>query len=160
MHGHRIQHCFRLRPCWSLLPLAYFIIRSLRKGRQEGDGDPATNAVGGFVMLVFTAAILFASALPFALALPATLDMARGHFSVARGCVTSFTRTVDHANHDIADTYFSLGSKPFHFNISYWLPGFRNEDDLIHEGDGLQITTVGAQVLRVERLATACSSRV
>ena len=82
----------------------------------------------------------------------------QGNMTVIQGCVINFNRTVNQNEHNLADTYFAIGSTPFHFNSSPWFPGFHNEEDVIKPGDGLRIFRRDGTIVKILRAPEACHS--
>lgn len=126
----------------------------LRPGRVRGD-----KIVGGARSVLFLIAILLvavAALLPMAIGFWARRELARGQFEEFQGCVAKFNREVLANDHNISDTFFSLAGRDFHLTSNPWLPGFHNEENAIHAGDGLRIAVSGSSILRVEKDGRFC----
>jgi hypothetical protein len=111
-------------------------------------GDPVINQAGALAALVIgvTAIALFYLA---------PLRNLSAKPSSHEGCVLAFRQEIHPNEHNIVDTYFSVGGHAFHFNSSPWLsppPGL----DTIKPGEGLRITTRGDTVLRIEEAPALC----
>ena len=137
-----------------LLAIAALMIFGIFRKPPKSQRDSFLGKGGYFLMLGLVVVALAASLSP--LALRPWAEATSKKASVVEGCVADFQRIVHPNGHNIADTYFSVGGVGFHFNSSPWLPGFHNEDDIIHPGDGLRITRSGTTVLRIERSPTSC----
>ncbi|HWE44717.1 MAG TPA: hypothetical protein VG407_01705 [Caulobacteraceae bacterium] len=119
--------------------------------------DPTVNRAVAVFVLLFASASLIGSISPFFLGVLAQHAQARGQVQIVEGCVRGYQRVV--GAHDVADTYFSIGGTAFHFNSSPWLPGFRNEADVIRPDQGLKITKSNNIVIRVEVAPNACGAK-
>lgn len=138
--------------------IAFLLIRNLRKSNPSRGGDPLVNRAVSALMLFGIVASLISASIPFFQGLSAKRALESGHVSVVQGCVREFDRQVHENEHNLTDTYFSVGGRPFHFNSSPWLPGFHNEANAITAGEGLRVTTTGDTVLRIERAPAACAT--
>ena len=139
-----------------LLIVVAFIISAIRNPKLFRGDDPTLNRATGSMALLGIAAVLIASSFPFFFGLMARSAISSGKVSVWQGCVQNFEQ--HHGDHDLTDTYFTLGAKTFHFNSSPWLPGFHDQRDEIRPNDGLRIVNSGDMVLRIERQPGNCTN--
>jgi hypothetical protein len=139
-----------------LLIVAVLLIGAIRNPKLFRGDDPTLNRAGGAMALLGIAAVLVASSFPFFFGLIARTAISSGRVSVWQGYVRNFEQ--HHGDHDLIDTYFTLGDKSFHFNSSPWLPGFHDERDEIRPNDGLRIVNSGDMVLRIERQPGNCTN--
>ncbi|WP_158915705.1 hypothetical protein [Caulobacter sp. S45] len=136
--------------------VAVFLVVAIRSPRFFRRGDSTLNRAIAIVALVAVGAIMLTASLSFWTSLKSKEILSRNGGVVIQGCVRDFRRDVHQGEHNIADTYFSIGDQSFHFNASPWISGFHNEDDAIRPDDRLRITMKGASILRIERAPNAC----
>jgi hypothetical protein len=73
------------------------------------------------------------------------------------GCVTSYEQIHHPNDHDITDTYFSVGRSAFHLNDGFWVPGFKAAD-AFKLGNRVRVTERGSHVADVSVLSPSCQS--
>lgn len=139
--------------------LIVLLVRVIRNPKRARADDSLGTRAAASLMLVSIVGALIASSLPFFLSLSAKRALAAGTVNVVQGCVRNFERQVHVNQHNVTDTYSSVGGRAFHFNSSPWLPGFHNELDEVSAGERLRMTTSGDRVLLIERVPAACAAR-
>ena len=140
----------------ALAIIGIIAIFSLRGRWGRGGDRELLERAQAVVILAVIAAVLVAAAAPSLIGLWARKVMSSGRLSVNEGCVQNFERVVHVDNHSMADTYFTVGGRDFHFNSVALIPGFHNNPNMIRPGEGLRITLNGETVLRIERAAGSC----
>ena len=68
------------------------------------------------------------------------------------GCVTSYEQVHHPNDHNVTDTYFSVGSSSFHLNDGFWVPGFKAAD-AFKFGSRVRVTKRGSHVTDVSVLS-------
>ena len=145
---------------FAISTLIFFAVRVVRVPESyTRGGDPSVNRAMAALLILVLLAALIASILPFGLAMGARVAMSTHRVTVFQGCVEAYDRIVHTDDHGVADTYFTVDGKNFHFNSSPWLPGFHNENDVIRSGERLRMTMGGKTVLVIEHVKPDCSAK-
>jgi hypothetical protein len=117
-------------------------------------GDPAIVRTGALVMFAICLGVVMNCGYQIGIIIPRN----KRDVTVYSGCVSNLATAVNRSAHNIRATTFYVDGKLFHFSSSTWIRGFHNENDIIVEGEYLQITTAGDEVTRILRLNANCQT--